>query len=192
MLSPICTTEESAATPAKWVWQFEKKEFCNYVASEVWINGTCWSIIMTSRSGILPTCRSEWQRQSLSLQTLRKLPGYILSSTFFQLNQQHLAHKIQISRWVWRVVAVVRSAGSWSASPLAWPPPGFYPRSSALLGFAMIRADALRSSWGIGPWVGLCRFGKNPGKCGRKRRISHSSDHEEDQKQIFQNHLDIR
>ena len=62
-----------------------KKEFCNYVASEVWINGTCWSIIMTSRSGILPTCRSEWQRQSLSLQTLRKLPGCILSSRFFCL-----------------------------------------------------------------------------------------------------------
>ena len=43
-------------------------------------NGTCWSIIMTSYSGILPTCGSEWQRQSLSLQTLRRLPGCILSS----------------------------------------------------------------------------------------------------------------
>ena len=60
-----------------------KKEFCNYdvaVWGQMWINGMCWSITMTSRSGILSTCGSEWQRQSLSLQTLRRLPGCILSS----------------------------------------------------------------------------------------------------------------
>merc|ERR1712133_31902 len=65
-------------------------------------------------------------------------------------------------------------------------------RSCQKCRFLKCLSVGMTSAWVLSEEQCTIRFGKNPGKCGRKRRISHSSDHEEDQKQIFQNHLDIR
>jgi len=65
-------------------------------------------------------------------------------------------------------------------------------RSCQKCRFLKCLSVGMTSAWVLSEEQCTIRFGKNPGKCGRKRRISHSSDHEEDQKQIFQNPLDIR